>query len=77
MLGTLLAKVIGTQNERELKRIAPLVVAVNAREDETRALTDDQLRLKTVEFRERFTKGETLDDLLPEAFAVVREAGPR
>ncbi|HEY3381438.1 MAG TPA: preprotein translocase subunit SecA [Vicinamibacterales bacterium] len=77
MLGALLAKVIGTQNERELKRIAPLIAAVNRFEDSIRPLTDDELRGKTVEFRERLSKGETLDDLLPEAFAVVREAGWR
>jgi preprotein translocase subunit SecA len=77
MLGALLAKVIGTQNERELKRIAPLVAAVNSFEEGTRALTDDGLRAKTAEFRHRLAGGETLDDLLPEAFAVVREAGRR
>jgi preprotein translocase subunit SecA len=77
MLGTLLAKVIGTQNERELKRVAPIVSATNAFESSVRPLTDDQLRAKTVAFRERFAAGETLDDLLPEAFAVVREAGWR
>ena len=77
MLGALLAKVIGTQNERELKRVAPLVAAVNGFEPSIRPLSDDQLRAKTAEFRERLAKGETLDDLLPEAFAVVREAGRR
>ncbi|MBP1633531.1 MAG: secA [Acidobacteria bacterium] len=77
MLGALLAKVIGTQNERELKRIAPLVAAVNSFEEAARRLDDDQLRAKTVEFRQRLAGGEALDDLLPEAFAVVREAGRR
>ena len=77
MLGTLLAKVIGTQNDRELKRLAPLVVAVNALEEATRALSDDALRAKTAEFRERVAQGATVDDLLVEAFAVVREAGRR
>jgi preprotein translocase subunit SecA len=77
MLGTLLAKVIGTQNERELKRLEPYVAAINAREDETRALSDEQLRAKTAEFRDRVTRGETPEDLLVEAFAVVREAGRR
>jgi preprotein translocase subunit SecA len=77
MLGPLLAKVFGTQNERELKRLAPIVAAVNGHEMAVQALTDDQLRAKTAEFRERFSRGETLDDLLPEAFAVVREAGRR
>src|SRR5213083_2343953 len=77
MLQTLLAKVVGTQNERELKRLRPYVAAVNAFEPTIEALPDEQLRGKTVEFRERLAKGETLEDLLPEAFAVVREAGRR
>ena len=77
MLGTLLAKVIGTQNDRELKRLRPLVGEVNALEPSVKALTDEQLRAKTPEFRERLAKGETLDDLQTEAFAVVREAAKR
>jgi len=77
MLGVLLAKVIGTQNERELKRIAPVVTAVGSFEPLIQPLSDDQLRAKTVELRDRLAKGEALDDLLPEAFAVVREAGWR
>src|SRR5688572_14234454 len=77
IVDTLLAKVIGTANERELKRLRPLVAAVNAREAETQTLTDEQLRGKTAEFRQRLADGESLDDLLPEAFAVVREAGRR
>jgi preprotein translocase subunit SecA len=77
MLGTLLAKVIGTQNERELKRLRPLVDQVNALEASIKPLSDEQLRAKTDEFRARVAKGETLDDLMPEAFAVVREAGRR
>jgi preprotein translocase subunit SecA len=77
MLGSLLAKVIGTQNERELKRLAPLVVAINGFEASIRPLTDEQLRAKTAEFRERLRRGDPLDDLLPEVFAVVREAGRR
>jgi preprotein translocase subunit SecA len=74
---TILAKVIGTQNERELKRLRPIVSAINAREEEIRPLTDEELRGKTAEFKERVANGEPLDDLLPEAFAVVREAGRR
>jgi preprotein translocase subunit SecA len=77
VLDTLLSKVIGTQNERELKRIQPLVARINGLEPSMQQLSDAQLRGKTAEFRERFAKGETLDDLLPEAFAVVREAGRR
>jgi preprotein translocase subunit SecA len=77
MLQKFLAKVIGTQNERELKRLLPLVGEVNALEPTIEGLPDERLRAKTVEFRHRLTQGETLDDLLPEAFAVVREAGRR
>ncbi len=77
IVDTLLAKVIGTANERELKRIRPMVTVINAREPEIQALSDEQLRAKTDEFRSRVAAGETLEDLLPEAFAVVREAGSR
>ena len=77
MFGQLLAKVIGTQNDRELKRLRPVVAQVNGFEPRIQALSDDELRAKTTEFRERLGRGETLDDLLPEAFAVVREAGRR
>jgi preprotein translocase subunit SecA len=77
MLDTFLAKVVGTQNERELKRLRPIVAQVNALEEAVQSLPDEQLRRKTTEFRERFARGETLDDLLPEAFSVVREAGRR
>src|SRR5262249_24269832 len=77
MLDTLLAKVVGTQNERELKRLRPIVAQVDALEGLVKSLTDEQLRLKTTEFRERFAGGETLDELLTEVFAVVREAGRR
>jgi preprotein translocase subunit SecA len=102
MLDTLLAKVVGTQNERELKRLRPLVGQVNALEPSVKELRDEQLRAKTAEFRQRLTAvvdrleeeekttqnesriksaqsdlQDALDDLLPEAFAVVREAGRR
>ena len=77
MIGQLLAKVIGTQNEREIKRLRPRVVEINALEPTIQALSDEQLRTKTVEFRRRVTGGATLDEMLPEAFAVVREAGRR
>jgi preprotein translocase subunit SecA len=73
----LLAKIFGTANERELKRIQPLVAAINAKEADVQRLSDEQLRTRTAEFRERVAKGEPLDDLLPDAFAVVREAGRR
>jgi preprotein translocase subunit SecA len=72
-----LAKVFGTANERELKRLTPVVAQVNALEPSIKTLTDEQIRGKTAEFRLRLEQGETLDDLLPEAFAVVREAGRR
>src|SRR6187549_2998560 len=77
MIGQLLAKVIGTQNEREIKRLRPTVAAINALEPQIQTLSDEQLRDKTNEFRRRVADGTSLDDLLPEAFAVVREAGKR
>src|SRR5712671_1607062 len=77
MLDTLLAKVVGTQNERELKRLRPLVAEIGALEPSIQGLSDEELRAKTAEFRARIAQGETLDDLLVEAFAVVREAGKR
>src|SRR5688572_33429294 len=77
MIGQLLAKVIGTQNEREIKRLRPLVADINALEPQIQSLTDEQLREKTTEFRKRIADGAPVDDLLVEAFAVVREAGRR
>jgi preprotein translocase subunit SecA len=77
MIGQLLAKVIGTQNEREIKRLRPAVAEIGALEPTVQTLTDDQLREKTLEFRQRVAGGESLDDLLVEAFAIVREAGKR
>jgi preprotein translocase subunit SecA len=77
MIGQLLTKVIGTQNEREIKRLRPSVAEINALEPTIQPLSDDQLRAKTVEFRQRIADGASVDDLLPEAFAVVREAGRR
>jgi preprotein translocase subunit SecA len=77
MLGQILAKVIGTQNEREIKRLRPLVAEIGALEPQIQALTDEQLRQKTEEFKARVAGGESLDDVLVEAFAVVREAGKR
>src|ERR687896_752535 len=77
MIGQLLAKVIGTQNEREIKRLRPAVAEIGALEPQIQALTDEQLRAKSDEFRKRVADGESLDDLLVEAFAVVREAGRR
>src|SRR5882672_1371139 len=77
MINTILTKIIGTKNERELKAIAPLIKRIVALEPSVLPLSDAQLQAKTVEFRDRLAKGENLDDLLPEAFAVVREAGRR
>jgi preprotein translocase subunit SecA len=77
MIGKIIKAIFGSKNERELKRMSKIVVAVNAFEPEMQKLSDEQLKAKTTELRERHTKGETLDQLLPEAFAVVREAGRR
>ena len=75
--GTLAAKVFGSSNDRRLKKYMSAVDAINALEPETAALTDEQLRARTDELRKRLADGETLDDLLPEAFATVREAAKR
>ena len=72
-----LTKIFGTHSERELKRIYPLVDKVEAYRDSMQKLSDEELRNKTKEYKERLEKGETLDDLLPEAFATVREAAKR
>ncbi|WP_257263079.1 preprotein translocase subunit SecA [Endozoicomonas sp. ONNA2] len=77
MFASLIKKVIGSRNDRQLKRMGKVVKSINALEEGLAALGDDELKAKTGEFRDRFNKGETLDDLLPEAFAVVREAGKR
>ena len=77
MFMKLMSKVVGTKNERELKRIQPMVVAINELEPAMKSLTDDDLRKKTAEFKERLARGATLDDLIIEVFAVAREAGRR
>ncbi len=77
MLGVIARKLFGSQNERELKKLEPVVAAINELEPSMQALTDEQMRAKTVEFKERLNNGEDLDDLLPEAFALVREASIR
>ncbi len=77
MIVDMVKKIIGSKNERELKRIQPIVDRINEFEPEIKKLTDDQLKGKSGEFKERLSKGETLDDILPEAFAVVREASVR
>ena len=73
----LITKLFGTYSERELKSIYPIVDKIEAMADEYRALTDEELRAKTPEFKARLANGETLDDILPEAFAAVREAADR
>ena len=73
----LIEKIFGTHSQNELKRIYPIVDQIEALETETRQLSDSELRDKTREFKERLGRGETLDDILPEAFAVVREAASR
>ena len=77
MINTFLAKVIGTQNDRELKRLRPLVARINELEPSVTPLSDLDLRARTNTLRERVAAGESLDQVLPEAFAVVREAGRR
>jgi len=77
MIGSALTKIFGSKNERVLKGIQPLVDRINSFEPDIQKLDDAGLAAKTVEFRERFAKGESLDDLLPEAFAVTREAAKR
>ena len=70
-------KIFGTQNERELKTIYPLVAKINALEPKMKALSNEELKAQTIKFRERLARGETLNSLLPEAFATVREAAWR
>jgi preprotein translocase subunit SecA len=77
MIGQVLTRFFGSRNDRVLKRIQPLVDRINRLEPEMQKLDDAGLAARTVEFRERLAKGETLDDLLPEAFAVAREASVR
>ena len=77
MITNLVTKIIGTKNDRELKRLWPRVRDISTLEPAMQQLSDDELRAKTDEFRNRLANGETIDDLLAEAFAVVREAGRR
>src|SRR2546428_9154628 len=74
MIDVVLRKIFGTKHERDVKRIMPTVVASNAFEPSVRALGDAELQAKTDEFRKRLEAGEPLDELLPEAFALCREA---
>jgi preprotein translocase subunit SecA len=77
MISGLLKKIFGSRNDRLIKQYSQTVVRINALEPSIQALSDEQLRAKTTEFKERLAAGTKLDDLLPEAFAVVREAGVR
>jgi len=70
-------KIFGTYSEREVKRIIPIAEKIESYDNEMKALSDEELRAKTFEFKDRITKGESLDHILPEAFAVVREASSR
>ena len=74
---SIITKLFGTRSEREVKKIMPIVEKIEALEDEYRRLSDEELKAKTPEFKQRLAGGETLDDILPEAFATVREAGDR
>jgi len=76
-LGNIIKKIVGSKNDRELKRMWPVVHRINALEPEIARLSDGELAAKTGEFRERIARGESLDHILPEAFAVCREAGKR
>lgn len=77
MVTQFLTKLFGTKHDREMKKIQPMVDRINALEPQMVALSDEQLKAKTPEFQERLKKGETVDDILPEAFAVCREAAKR
>ncbi|MGB2856587.1 MAG: preprotein translocase subunit SecA, partial [Dehalococcoidia bacterium] len=72
-----LTRIMGDSNERELKRLQPIVETINVLEPDFERLSDDELREKTSEFKGRLENGESLDDLLPEVFAAVREAAKR
>ena len=74
MVLSFIRKLIGTKNDREIKRMGRTVAVINALEPRFEAMSDDELRAQTSRFRDRLAAGETLDQLLPEAFAVVREA---
>ena len=74
---SLLDKIFGSYSDRELKKIRPIVDRIVSMEGEYAAMSDEQLKAKTPEFKQRLAAGETLDDILPEAFAAVREAAWR
>jgi len=73
----IIQKIFGTHSQNELKRVYPIADAVMALDEDMQKLSDEELKAKTKEFKERLENGETLDDILPEAYAVVREAASR
>src|SRR5881397_2483335 len=77
MLDTIFRRIVGSKNDREIKKIQPVVEQINALEPRISSLTDEQLQTKTAEFRQRLENGESLEEILPEGFAVVRETGKR
>lgn len=77
VVGTIGKKIFGTRNDRLVKRYMRIVDLVSTKEADTRCLTDQQLKVKTVEFRKRIEEGETAEDLIPEVFAIAREAMDR
>ncbi|MGB2578426.1 preprotein translocase subunit SecA [Elusimicrobium simillimum] len=77
MITSVVEKIFGTKSQRDLKKLTPVVAKINSLEPEFEKLSDEQLKNKTLEFKERLAAGATLDDILPEAFAAVREAGKR
>lgn len=77
MISRIIATIVGTNNERQLKKMLPVIEQINAFEPSMQVLTNEQLAHKTIEFKEQFSAGKKLDDILPEAFAVVREASAR
>jgi len=77
MLDTIVRRIVGSKNDREIKKIQPVVEQVNALEPRISSLSDEQLQTKTAEFRQRLENGESLEEILPEGFAVVRETGKR
>ena len=77
MISRILTKMLGTKHERDMKKLRPLVELINSYETKMQALTDAQLQAKTPEFKERLARGQSLDDILPEAFAACREASKR
>ena len=77
MVFSFIKKLVGTHNDREIKRIQSYVDAVNNLEKEIKALSDDQLKAKTPQLKDKLANGSTLEDILPEAFAVIREASWR